>query len=264
MQCLRCGREFEGKAALCPACFRQGRIYTIDTLMKRDEVLRSAKLRKRVLVPAGFWLRVFAWMIDMSCIIMVGSVINQLFGNFEQPLGLEIQSLVTAGERSDLPGTGVWSLGSILLTWTILGFLVGSIYYILFEASKHQATPGKTIIGLIVTDSSDLKISLPRSFIRYFTRTIWLIPMLVAILLVPFAGSGRSVAQIMGLFTSVALFLFFVAHIMTIFTEKKRALHDLLSDTFVHRDQSLPFSRIVFGIGCALFLSLGVVWIHSK
>jgi uncharacterized RDD family membrane protein YckC len=81
--------------------------------------------------------------------------------------------------------------------------LVGCLYYTLFEASPWQATPGKKILRLYVADLSGRRVSFGRALLRNLARQL----------------SG----------------IFFVGYIMAGFTEKKQALHDILSSCLVLR-----------------------------
>ena len=70
----------------------------------------------------------------------------------------------------------------------------------------HQATFGKRMCGLKVTDMAGAKISLLRATVRYF-----------------------------GKFLSAAFML--IGFIMAAFTEKHQALHDMIAETLVVKDR---------------------------
>ena len=80
---------------------------------------------------------------------------------------------------------------------------LGCLYYTLFEASSWQATPGKRILRLYVTDLSGQRITFGRALIRSLARQI----------------SG----------------IFFIGYLIAGFTEKKQALHDILASCLVLR-----------------------------
>jgi uncharacterized RDD family membrane protein YckC len=79
----------------------------------------------------------------------------------------------------------------------------GCLYYTLFEASSWQATPGKRIMRLYVTDLNGRRVTLARALLRNLARQI----------------SG----------------VFFIGYLITGFTEKKQALHDILARCLVLR-----------------------------
>ena len=78
------------------------------------------------------------------------------------------------------------------------------LYYALFEASSWQATPGKRALRLYVTDLRGRRITFARASARHFSKVI----------------SGLT---------------FLVGYLLAGFTEKKQALHDLLSGCLVLR-----------------------------
>ena len=80
---------------------------------------------------------------------------------------------------------------------------LGCLYYTFFEASSWQATPGKRILKIYVTDLNGQRITFQRALIRNLARQI----------------SG----------------IFFIGYLMAGFTEKKQALHDIIASSLVFR-----------------------------
>ncbi len=80
--------------------------------------------------------------------------------------------------------------------------LAGWAYYIFMESSHYQATLGKMIVGIKVTDVHGNRISPKRSAARYFSKTL-------------------------------SSFAFMIGYIMIAFTHRKQGLHDMLADTLV-------------------------------
>lgn len=98
-----------------------------------------------------------------------------------------------------LPMVGFWWFGGISLSsW---------LYYASFESSKRQATLGKQVLGLKVTDQYGCKISFWRATGRYF---------------------GKFLSRL----------LFCIGFLMVFFTKKKQALHDKMADTLVINSRS--------------------------
>jgi uncharacterized RDD family membrane protein YckC len=80
---------------------------------------------------------------------------------------------------------------------------LGCVYYTFFESSNWQATPGKRILRLYVTDLNGQRITLGRAFVRNIARQI----------------SG----------------FLFIGYVMAGLTEKKQALHDMIAGCLVVR-----------------------------
>ena len=84
-----------------------------------------------------------------------------------------------------------------------LAILVFSLLYFAgFESSKLQATPGKLVVGVRVTDAAGARIGIGRAL-------------------------GRTLGKVL---SSIILTIGFI---MAAFTDRKRALHDMLAGTLV-------------------------------
>jgi uncharacterized RDD family membrane protein YckC len=84
--------------------------------------------------------------------------------------------------------------------------LFGLLYQPLFECSALQATPGKALLGMHITDLQGRRITFKAAIIRYFMRIVSGIILLIGYLIQPF-------------------------------TEKKQALHDIVAETLVVRGE---------------------------
>lgn len=83
-----------------------------------------------------------------------------------------------------------------------IGFVISAIYTALFESSKYQATPGKMVLGIQVSNMYGDRITFVRALIRHFGKYL----------------SGL---------------LFCAGYLMIFFTEKKQCLHDKLAECLV-------------------------------
>lgn len=79
-----------------------------------------------------------------------------------------------------------------------------SLYFALFESSGMQATPGKRVFGLQVTDIHGNRLSFGRS-------------------------AGRNLAKV------VSTMIGYVGFVMIVFTAREQALHDIIADALVVR-----------------------------
>ena len=139
----------------------------------------------------GFWIRVVAAIIDAIILRVVVAPVGMIFGG----LGM-------AGMMSGIPHRGLRILGGGI---TIILLIFGSwLYEAFMESSSYQATLGKMIFGMRVTDLNGNRISFERATGRHFAK--WLSTMIVGI-----------------------------GYIMVGFTERKQGLHDLLAGTLVRR-----------------------------
>jgi uncharacterized RDD family membrane protein YckC len=143
---------------------------------------------------AGFWRRFWAFLID-----------GFIIGAAMAPFGFGLWGTITALGHSTVASAS--ALAGIILAsmfvW-LLRALVTWLYGALFESSAWQATPGKKVLGLKVTDLEGRRISFARATGRAFGK--WLSSLILCI-----------------------------GFIMVAFTEKRQGLHDLLAGTVVRR-----------------------------
>ena len=136
---------------------------------------------------AGFWKRFAAFIIDMFLL----SVANFLLGFI-----FSIPYDVLIGKAEFVSFSGDYFLSSIL------SILIAWVYVAAMESSAKQATVGKMVLGLIVTDLSGSPISFGRATGRHFAKIIsWLT-----------LGVG---------------------FIMIAFTKRKQGLHDVVAKCLV-------------------------------
>ena len=140
----------------------------------------------------GFWIRVVAVIIDAILLRIVVAPVGLIFGG----LGL------AGGMMGGFP---IWWLGLLGGGITIVLLVFGSwLYEAFMESSSYQATLGKMIFGMKVTDLNGNRISFGRATGRHFAK--WISGMILCI-----------------------------GYIMVGFTERKQGLHDLLAGTLVRR-----------------------------
>lgn len=131
---------------------------------------------------AGFWIRFGALIIDFILLSIVGFITGFIIG------------LATGGAGGD----GEFAQGLS----AFIGFVVGVAYFVIMESSERQATLGKLAVGIKVTDMEGARISAGVAAIRYFSKIL----------------SG---------------IILLIGYIMAAFTPKKQALHDIIAKTLV-------------------------------
>ena len=89
-----------------------------------------------------------------------------------------------------------------LLLETLISLALGFLYFAYFESSPSQGTPGKILLGLKVIDLQGNRLSFQKATIRYLGKI-------------------------------VSFLILGIGFIMAGFTQKKQALHDFISGTFV-------------------------------
>lgn len=145
-------------------------------------------------VYAGFWKRFAAYTIDSLVVGIVGAILQMVIA------GAMFGGMAALGDPSDLLATGA-GIGGLLLLY-LAPLALGAAYFGFFHASANQASLGKMAVGIKVTDDVGEHITFWRGFWRYFGLIVSSIPM----------GIGL---------------------IMAGFTDRKRALHDMMCSTLV-------------------------------
>jgi uncharacterized RDD family membrane protein YckC len=149
-------------------------------------------------VYAGFWRRYFAMLID-------GFIATPIVCLLLLPFGLTgVVTAAIAKAADDVENIPLAMAGlSVFVIAAIAVSLVGSwLYHTVMESSSFQGTFGKKLLGMAVTDLNGQRISFARANGRFFGRFL------------------------SGLIMNIGF-------IMAAFTEKKQALHDILSGCLV-------------------------------
>lgn len=142
---------------------------------------------------AGFWLRLVAMILD-------GIIFGCLFG-----IPFLVLAIMLLGIEGYIETFGGQQSFAQQALFNIISLLVNAVIYAAFEASPWQATPGKKILRLRVTDLDGDRPSFARAF-------------------------GRNAGKI------VSFAIVFIGYLMAGFTERKQALHDIMAGCLVVRD----------------------------
>ncbi|MDV6316147.1 RDD family protein [Idiomarina sp. HP20-50] len=142
----------------------------------------------------GFWLRLVAAIIDgiilQVGLFIVGLIVGIFVGIFMGVAGASTEDIQWVSMSI---GYGIGIIGQ----W---------LYFTIFEISGWQATPGKKVLSLKVTDMEGQQIGFGQANIRYWSKII-------------------------------SALILFIGFIMIAFTEKKQGLHDIFAKTLVIKDK---------------------------
>jgi uncharacterized RDD family membrane protein YckC len=135
---------------------------------------------------AGFWLRTRAAVIDAALLYVV----------FLFLLGFVVLALDAMAGTSSLSPSEIEDVGHVL------GVLIHWLWFTIPESSKWQATIGKKMVGLKVTDENGERIGFGKANVRYWSKFL-------------------------------SFLILYVGFVMVAFTEKKQGLHDKIAGTLV-------------------------------
>jgi uncharacterized RDD family membrane protein YckC len=148
---------------------------------------------------AGFWLRVVANIVDSALLTVFGAAL--------------VVGAASAGDPE------------MVLVANLVYLVVALLYWPVMESSARQATVGKMLLGLRVTDMDGAKLPFLRSLLRNLAKIISSIP-------------------------------FGIGFLLAAFSSRKQALHDLITKCLVLREGSSSFVKAlgVAVVGIALLV----------
>lgn len=199
MYCSKCGALMADGAMFCPAC---GQAFSTAAAIARPmNPLAAAAPRVDY---GGFWLRFLAYLID-SAVIVLGICVVAIPLIFLTGLGAFLSEI---HPEEDLTDNGVWVILAAIFLFATASLVLTWLYHALMESSEWQATVGKKVLGLVVTDTEGRRVSFWRATGRHFAKIVTnMVPL-------------------------------FIGYIMAGFTEKKQALHDMIAGCLILRRES--------------------------
>jgi len=217
MFCSSCGATVKEGTAFCGSCGKPIAGYAVGQASAGSMGSGPASVGTPIAQPgvlalrdtglyAGFWLRLVADIIDNILLgIPYGFLAVMVFASAIPMLrGL-------AATQNPNPWLIVSLLGSRILLFVLLNLLGTWLYWSLLESSSWQATLGKKVLGLYVTDLQGSRVSFGKASGRFF------------------AGRGISLVP------SIGALYYLIDCIMAGLTEKKQALHDMIAGCLVQR-----------------------------
>jgi uncharacterized RDD family membrane protein YckC len=156
---------------------------------------------------AGFWIRFVAYIVDGLILSIPIFIIVLIFGVIAGIIGGMTGAIHSLGNSGSEPAVGAVmgvSIALMELVFFVFIIVITWLYFAMLESSPAQATYGKRLLGLQVTNLSGGRISFGQA-------------------------SGRFFAKIL------SKMIFYVGFIMAGFTERKQGLHDMIAGTLVVR-----------------------------
>lgn len=150
---------------------------------------------------AGFWLRFVAVIIDgiilgavqfiavMPVLGLMGIGVVDNMENFDSSDQAEAMSMMA-------------SMMAMAGVAQVVFIVIQTLYYSLMESSNYQASIGKMVLGLKVTDINGNKLDFSKALVRNLCKII-------------------------------SSMILLIGYLMAAFTEKKQALHDMIANTLV-------------------------------
>jgi len=182
--CPMCGEMIAAAAAKCRFC---GEVF--------DSRVSKSGRRKRGGSDeyASFGARFAAALVDGILVNIIAAVLGGIAGG--------IIGAIAGGGGANRNNVAAFAQ----IVGGVIGLVTGWLYSALQESSEKQATIGKKMLGIRVTDLEGNRISFGQATGRHFSKIV----------------SGL---------------ICLIGYIMAGFTEKKQALHDMMASTLVVKD----------------------------
>ena len=199
--CSKCSTRNTGAGQFCQKC--GATLWPAAPSVQPAQVSAPAYAPPAVYVAAtpspygGFWIRLLAYIIDR---IVLSVVATPFFFILALPT---ISKIAHEAEQNQEPSPEfVFSVLGALSTFIVLVFIGYWLYEALLTSSAWQGTVGKRILRLKVTDEAGNRIGFGRATSRFFAKLL-------------------------------SYLIFYIGFIMAAFTDRKRALHDMIAGTLV-------------------------------
>lgn len=155
----------------------------------RGSAVVPADVVEAGMMPAGFGRRMAAWLID-----------GVIAWALQIAVGAWLAALLMPVAEHGEAGAGA----GLEVIVVVSSLLVGWLYWVGFEASGWQATPGKRLLGMAVVRTDGRQLSVGRALLRNMARVLCVLTL----------GTG---------------------YLLILWTRRRQGLHDLVADTVVVR-----------------------------
>ena len=170
MFCPKCGKETDALGKFCQWCGADIVSNTITPIATPEE---EEEERPDVGVYAGLGRRIVAFIVDKILILLLDIVAVAVLGLFRGLQNLYFFAVQQAPVESlTTEGTSAALFGSIVAAYGMVIIVIPWLYYAGFESSRSQATPGKLLMRIIVTDLEGNKPTFARVTLRHFAKII--------------------------------------------------------------------------------------------
>jgi hypothetical protein len=147
MFCPKCGKETDASGKFCQWCGDD-----ISSLPAKPVVVPEEEEGPEIGVYAGLGRRFIAFIVDAIIILLLGIVTITFFSMSN---GIKYAYYLAQGASvSELTESGApdAAFGPIVAAFGMLIIVIPWLYFAGFESSRSQATPGKVLMRIMVTD----------------------------------------------------------------------------------------------------------------
>ncbi|MDD1683225.1 MAG: RDD family protein [Methanoregula sp.] len=198
MFCPKCGKETDASGKFCQWCGADIAATPAIPVATPEE-----EEGPDIGVYAGLGRRFVAFIVDIIIILLFDLVAMAVLGltrGIQNSYFYYVQHIPV--EQLTAEGTMASMLGSVLAAYGIVLIVIPWLYFAGFESSRSQATPGKLLMRIVVTDMTGNKPTFARVTLRHFAKF-------------------------------VSALIIFIGFLMIGLTQKRQGLHDKIAGCLV-------------------------------
>jgi uncharacterized RDD family membrane protein YckC len=200
MFCPKCGKETDASGKFCQWCGAD--IGSVPAPVS-PAVTPEEEEGPDIGVYAGLGRRFVAFIVDFIIILLFDLVAMAVLGltrGIQNSYFYFVQHV--PADQLTTEGTMAAMYGSILAAYGIVLIVIPWLYFAGFESSRSQATPGKLLMHIVVTDMTGNKPTFARVTLRHFAKF-------------------------------VSALIIFIGFLMIGLTQKRQGLHDRIAGCLV-------------------------------
>jgi uncharacterized RDD family membrane protein YckC len=198
MFCPKCGKETDASGKFCQWCGAD-----IGSIPANPVATPEEEEGPDIGVYAGLGRRFVAFIVDIIIILLFDLVAMAVLGltrGIQNSYFYFVQRI--AVDTLTTEGTMAAMLGSVIAAYGVVLIVIPWLYYAGFESSRSQATPGKLLMHIVVTDMTGNKPTFARVTLRHFAKF-------------------------------VSALIIFIGFLMIGLTQKRQGLHDRIAGCLV-------------------------------
>lgn len=261
---MNCSNEAAPAKALCVDCLalaaKKKTQRKDDWDNRTSRSITSQEVASLNEASAPHFSRILAYIFDSTILLVISSILfwvacTLIVGSEELAKFQNLQK----NPRAVSPMVGTLQL--ILSLSAAMNLLPAWIYYVAFECSNLQATPGKLLVGLKVVgeDGVNFGVATKRFLIKYLALFV---PLIIGPILT--AGCFGIAVMMMPLLIVliVSVLVGFIDPLFVIFSSQRRGIHDIFAGTQVIRFRKVALIEIFLCI-LAIIITMATYLIFS-
>jgi uncharacterized RDD family membrane protein YckC len=180
MFCPKCGKETDASGKFCQWCGAD-----IASIPANPVVTPEEEEVPDIGVYAGLGRRFVAFIVDIIIILLFDLVAMAVLGltrGIQNSYYYFVQHVPVDQLTTD--GTLAAFLGTVIAAYGVVLIVIPWLYFAGFESSRSQATPGKLLMHIVVTDMTGNKPTFARVTLRHFAKFVSALIVLIGFLMI--------------------------------------------------------------------------------